>query len=282
MSQMAGSNSPMKLLNQLLERDRARLLDIAAAVNDPGAWTSPAGGPELIGRKPCKISMLSQDSRHRAQKQIRFAGARVNFRPWHIAWIARYQQPIPLGLQYSHRCHNENCIEPTHGRWEDDQTNKSRNGCKTASHVLVDGCTHRLCRHSRCCLVPRVLGPGIAGYRVAERKRKREQRDVEDALPTMWMAICYCKRIVQGAKSRPPPIHWTRGQRGLLVLRRKHERDAAKLFGKALKLQTTKRAHRKGHVARVMTSGIVTASGDVPMGDPQPSPAYKGEGPETR
>jgi hypothetical protein len=97
-----------------------------------------------------------------------------------------------------------------------------------------------------------------------------------------WYLLPGSHNSVQGAKSRPPPIHWTRGQRGLLVLRRKHERDAAKLFGKALKLQTTKRAHRKGHVARVMTSGIVTASGDVPMGDPQPSPAYKGEGPETR
>lgn len=158
-------NSSIAKLNELLATDRARLAVIAAAVNAGRAFEL-RGAPTLLGDTvlPCKISTLSQDSRGRAQKMVRFPdGTRTNFRPWHVAWIHAKQMPIPVGLRYSHRCNAENCIEPTHGRWETDAYNKSRWSCRTASHVLVprppaEGgyrC-YRTCTHSPCCLVPKI------------------------------------------------------------------------------------------------------------------------------
>jgi len=159
---MAAESTSVARLNELLVADPGKLASIAAAVNAAEAVEVDAR-VTLLGDafKPCRLSRLSRDSRGRAQKMVRFGDARVNFRPWHVAWIHAKQAPIPAGLQYSHRCNNENCIEPSHGRWETDAYNKARWSCRTVSHVLVPtaagGYTcYRTCPHLPCCLVPKV------------------------------------------------------------------------------------------------------------------------------
>lgn len=115
---------------------------------------------EPLGVRPCLISTHSVDSRGRAQRSIRFQGRKIHFRPWHLVWIAN-NGPAPAGLQYSHRCHQRNCVEPDHGVWETDLQNKSRNRCANASHVfLPDGKKIVLCDHDPCCLSPLVLAAG--------------------------------------------------------------------------------------------------------------------------
>jgi homing endonuclease-like protein len=72
-----------------------------------------------------------------------------------MIWIAYNDQPAPIGLQYSHRCHNENCINPNHGIWESDQNNKSRNRCANSSHVILPNHDIILtCPHKPPCLTP--------------------------------------------------------------------------------------------------------------------------------
>ena len=107
-----------------------------------------------LGEKPCKICTLSRDGRGRCQRSMRIGGKKMNFRPWHICWIAKNGK-APTDLQYSHRCHEENCCEQSHGRWETDPFNKDRNRCKTASHVVYqDGTVELMCPHESPCLVP--------------------------------------------------------------------------------------------------------------------------------
>jgi len=61
----------------------------------------------------------------------------------------------PKGKQYSHRCHQENCVNPIHGVWEDDYYNKDRNGCKSGSHIIMpDESIIQICPHYPCCLTP--------------------------------------------------------------------------------------------------------------------------------
>jgi hypothetical protein len=103
----------------------------------------------------CLSCNSSKDSRGRCQKMIRVYGKRYNFRPWHMIWIAVNEGPSPLGLQYSHRCHNENCINPGHGIWETDQQNKDRNRCQNSSHIILPDDTIILtCPHVPPCLTP--------------------------------------------------------------------------------------------------------------------------------
>jgi len=123
--------------------------------------------------KPCKISTYSKDGRGRAQMQLRKIAGGGHYRPWHIAWMAAKNTSIPSGaltgkVEYSHRCHNENCVEPTHGIWESSRKNKSRWKCTKAAFVVLPNSTSiRLCKHSKCCLTvkhiqketdPRFLG----------------------------------------------------------------------------------------------------------------------------
>lgn len=69
-------------------------------------------------------------------------------------YVAR-RGPAPLHLQYSHRCHSENCINLNHGIWEVDQMNKNRAGCRSGSHlVLPDETVICLCKHDPPCLTP--------------------------------------------------------------------------------------------------------------------------------
>jgi hypothetical protein len=109
----------------------------------------------VLGLKPCLISTLSLDGRGRAQRSMRVSGGqKSNFRPWHITWIAENGE-APLGLQYSHRCHNGNCVEPSHGTWEADTVNKDRWSCRGASHVVLpDGKCICICPHNPTCYRP--------------------------------------------------------------------------------------------------------------------------------
>lgn len=114
-----------------------------------------------IGAIPCRVSVNSKDGRGRCQRAMYWEPQKKsNFRPWHITWIATYGL-APVGLQYSHRCHEENCCEPTHGIWEDDVTNKSRNKCQTCSHVVLpSGQIVLCCLHVPACLRPIILQAG--------------------------------------------------------------------------------------------------------------------------
>jgi hypothetical protein len=83
------------------------------------------------------------------------SGGKRNFRPWHIVWIIEKDKEAPTNLQYSHRCHNENCVNPEHGTWETDFDNKNRNGCKNCSHlILPDDLVITVCPHDPPCLRP--------------------------------------------------------------------------------------------------------------------------------
>jgi hypothetical protein len=116
----------------------------------------------------CTISGASRDTRGRARKTIRtkhlssdgLSVKKAHFRPWHIVWLVKSAAPLPVGEeQYSHRCHNENCVNYRHGVWESDGMNKSRDDCRSGSHViLLDDASPAkvitLCPHQPCCLRP--------------------------------------------------------------------------------------------------------------------------------
>lgn len=118
--------------------------------------------PCILHEKPCLLSSLSLDGRGRPQRKMRIMGKPTNFRPWHITWVSR-NGPAPQGLQYSHRCSHGNCVEPSHGAWETDLDNKSRNGCRGKSHVVLpvnqegESVVVRLCNHEPACIMPVVL-----------------------------------------------------------------------------------------------------------------------------
>jgi hypothetical protein len=76
--------------------------------------------------------------------------SQINFKSYHITWVAWAGEDIPAGLQYSHRCHQPTCIEPSHGTWETDEENKDRNRCKGSSHIILShqAIAITLCDHS--------------------------------------------------------------------------------------------------------------------------------------
>lgn len=117
--------------------------------------------PSALGVLPCRVSQQSLDGRGRAQRAMRVDGIKVNFRPWHITWIsANGKAPVDNNnaVEYSHRCHQENCVEPSHGVWESGATNKDRWSCRTCSHIILpNGKCVQLCGHNPCCLVPVTL-----------------------------------------------------------------------------------------------------------------------------
>lgn len=108
----------------------------------------------------CELSNNSRDGRGRPQKSIRVTlenvSKKLNFRPWHLTWIAKNGKIPDCTKQYSHLCHNETCINPNHGVWETDQANKDRNHCRTASLIrLPNGAILKICPHQPPCLVGR-------------------------------------------------------------------------------------------------------------------------------
>ncbi|KAI0873580.1 hypothetical protein GGS24DRAFT_501604 [Hypoxylon argillaceum] len=61
---------------------------------------------------------------------------------YHVTWCARANQPPPGGrVEYSHRCHQKRCVEPTHGVWETRAENRSREACRVVGGA---GCGHNL------------------------------------------------------------------------------------------------------------------------------------------
>jgi hypothetical protein len=116
----------------------------------------------------CWTCTGSEDSRGRVRLSLRYINGngdqrKNQFAPWHIVWLCMNDRnlTIPLDLQYSHRCHTTNCVNPRHGVWETDLQNKSRNSCRTASHLIVRDaagglCVYTLCPHNPCCLRPGV------------------------------------------------------------------------------------------------------------------------------
>lgn len=117
----------------------------------------------ILGQLPCRITTQSIDGRGRAQRAMRVptftkGQKKTNFRPWHITWIdANGEAPVNR-LQYSHRCHNQNCCEESHGLWESDVRNKERWSCRTCSHlILPDGRVYCICPHEPCCLRPLIV-----------------------------------------------------------------------------------------------------------------------------
>lgn len=146
------------VLNNMVEDgdDRRRLQSTDASIRSKCTEENVAG-LKAIGVKPCLVSRLSLDGRGRCQRAMRINGKKSNFRPWHICWIASNGE-APTSLQYSHRCHEGNCCEATHGIWENDATNKARNGCKSCSHVVLqDGRVIITCPHNPPCLCPFVV-----------------------------------------------------------------------------------------------------------------------------
>ena len=143
----------------------------AKSVRDAAeVWVPHQQEPMLeLGLKPCLLSRNSRDGSGRPQFSMRvrpglvegFGGkeGKANFRPHHVAWMDGTPEgrPLPLDdrrLQYSHRCHNGDCVEESHGVWETDRENKSRNYCQNGSHVfLPDGHVIVICPHSLPCLV---------------------------------------------------------------------------------------------------------------------------------
>jgi hypothetical protein len=127
-----------------------------------GATSFNAQRLTLLQEKPCKISTLSLDSRGRPQRSMRVKlndeSKKVNFRPYHLTWMAA-NETIPSNtlLQYSHRCHQPCCVEPTHGVWEIDIDNKNRNKCVNCSHVIFNNQLITLCPHNPTCLTPQMI-----------------------------------------------------------------------------------------------------------------------------
>jgi len=142
---------------QLLEEAARRLLE--------SARPPPAGNEEamaLLRKPPCKLANCSKDSKGQYQytfriphlADVRPSGLRI--RPWHLTWIGTYGM-APLGLTYSHLCPFSDCVEPSHGVWESDIVNKSRNYCKAAAQVILpNGKMITICPH-----VPRCVNPLI-------------------------------------------------------------------------------------------------------------------------
>jgi len=145
----------VEVLNQMHDVKAKQLKDNAASILAAAVRNDR---PVPLGYKPCYICTNSVDGRGRCQRAMRVPDLtgqeKVNFRPWHITWIAANGH-APLHLQYSHRCNQENCAEESHGLWETDVANKARWSCRICSHlILPDGRIIRICPHEPCCLVP--------------------------------------------------------------------------------------------------------------------------------
>ena len=152
------SASALEILNRSVG-DQAgfqKVCDAAASLTREAIKeTSPLLHPFFEDEGICLICTSSLDSSGRAQRSMRLFLMKRNFRPWHITWIAHFNTEAPEGLQYSHRCHNGNCINPRHGFWETDQANKDRNSCRSGSHVILpDDKIILLCPHEPTCLTP--------------------------------------------------------------------------------------------------------------------------------
>jgi hypothetical protein len=169
------NNSSIAVINRIIAGEEspaalAKLKQACIEVKSASKYQVDDHVSRLIGCKPCRVSLLSQDGRSRAQKavQIPLKGnpktTRVNFRPWHLAYAYAGNEggtdvwrSIPLEREWSHRCTAENCIEVSHGVWETSAENKSRWSCRNCAQVIINGAVHMLCTHQPPCLNPKVV-----------------------------------------------------------------------------------------------------------------------------
>lgn len=115
----------------------ARALDRATSYANPLA--------ESLGLGPCLVDHGAAISRCRpiAYFEIHARSGKAKDKRnrtamlYHVTWCAARNQPPPIGLEFSHLCHNSNCIEAKHGHWETSAANRRRNGCKGGK-----GCEH--------------------------------------------------------------------------------------------------------------------------------------------
>jgi hypothetical protein len=139
---------------------RRQLFDNAMQIIDTSVLFGDIDAFIILGSSCCMNSTQSLDGRGRPQKDIRVGDQKLRVRPWHLTYLL-YNGSLPLapGLQYSHRCHNELCVNDSHGVWETDIQNKNRNMCQSASHVIIKPLKMliTLCKHEPCCLVPIVI-----------------------------------------------------------------------------------------------------------------------------
>ena len=140
--------------------------------------SSPFPNPIAIHHNlgDCQLQTASLDTRGRPQKTVRFTlpGIDKEFkmsfksvlsiypplttltsiaRTYHITWIGRYGQITSPTLEYSHRCHQECCINPSHGVWETSKDNQARDGCKFGgTFILPNRQVLVRCPHTPVCL----------------------------------------------------------------------------------------------------------------------------------
>ena len=60
-----------------------------------------------------------------------------------MTWLAHNQQVCPQGLEYSHRCNNNQCINPQHGVWETPEQNLVSD--LNYTHSSYKNCTDLYC-----------------------------------------------------------------------------------------------------------------------------------------
>ena len=170
----AATNQDLKaLLNQLYVRPQPPRTKKAGKPGKSGRQQIEDNAEDLLSKadvrenvaaafldlKGCLESTASTDGRDRPARSMRVRVAnggpeiKREFRAYHVTWVAAYGQIPDTTLQYSHRCHNGKCVEPTHGTWDTDQENKARNACQNHSHLqLPNGAFIQLCPHSPPCL----------------------------------------------------------------------------------------------------------------------------------
>ena len=133
---------------QVIESAAAAILAAAAPLPNPSAARLGLG-PCLLGKGTGKKGEAG-----RPRKQLTGAvepgGAMKQFvaMEYHVTWTAANSRPPPSvpGQQFSHRCHEPRCVEPSHGCWEMEGPNKARDVCRV-------GTAGRPCPHVPVCLV---------------------------------------------------------------------------------------------------------------------------------
>lgn len=109
------------------------------------------GAFEIVGNSHCMNSTQSLDGRGRPQKSIRVGNSKINVRPWHLTYMLS-NGPMPVDLQYSHRCHNELCINDTSwcvGNRRPKQKQKQVSICVSCDYQTIEHC-HHFVRTSTC------------------------------------------------------------------------------------------------------------------------------------
>lgn len=131
-------------------------------------------GKSLVGLKPCKVcNIVSNNDRGGSRTKWKIGDKQRRFTCTHIFWVEGKNSEAPEGLDISHRCHEQNCCEPSHYDWESDVFNKGRNGCASGAIIIdPDGNKHLICPHKKPCITVRRLGPNTYNERLSTRLKR--------------------------------------------------------------------------------------------------------------